>query len=76
MTCLQKLIAIVDPKEVFWIRYILEAYDNLYFMRTKEKHIALVEITHHRACQSEIIEIIKDLAPRIGLRGYFIEKRL
>jgi len=76
MAKLQKLMAIVDPKEVYWIRYILEAYDNLFFMRTKEKNIALIEISHHKACQNDIIEIIKDMGPRIGLKGYFIEKRL
>ncbi len=68
--CLKKMRIKVSPRNIFWIRYILEGYDNLYFQRTLDKQQGILEISFSYNCDGDLIDILNDLSEVIGLEYY------
>jgi len=57
----------VDRKQIAYLRFILESYDGLAFMRTLESRQALVEIAYPPSRSKDAQELISALRRETGM---------
>lgn len=56
----------IRPQAVFFLRFILEAYDNLYIMTTIDRDCGLVEIRHVAGSEKHLKDILTELTEITG----------
>lgn len=56
----------IRPQAVYFLRFILEAYDNLYIMTTIDRDCGLVEIRHATGSKNDLQDILTELTEIIG----------
>ncbi|MDD3553451.1 MAG: DUF4911 domain-containing protein [Deltaproteobacteria bacterium] len=56
----------IRPQAVYFLRFILEAYDNLYIMTTIDRDCGLVEIRHVTDSEKDLQDILKELTEITG----------
>lgn len=52
----------IDPRSVYFLRFILEAYDNLYIMTTIDRALGLVEIRYAAGAEQDLRKILTQLS--------------
>ena len=57
----------INPYAVFFVKYIIEAYDNLYQITTLDIETGLVEIKAAAGTCTQLVEILNSFAKRTGL---------
>jgi hypothetical protein len=58
----------LDRADVAWLRFLVEGYDGLLFLRTLDGREALVELAWSPCCEEEAEEVLAALAAGCGLR--------
>jgi hypothetical protein len=63
-----KRILRADRREICYIRYTLESYDGMAVVSTVDPCKALVEIRIAPGCEDMVVELLKDLAEKEGVK--------
>ncbi|MDA8161548.1 MAG: DUF4911 domain-containing protein [Desulfobacteraceae bacterium] len=69
---MRKIILRIEPSAVYFLRFILEGYDNMYMLSTIDQPEGLVRIIAADGSLDDLFEIIKSLGERI--RPVFIDQ--
>lgn len=56
----------IRPQAVYFLRFVLEAYDNLYIMTTIDRDCGLVEIRHVKGSEKDLQDILTELTEITG----------
>ena len=67
MNRLKRFILRIDPKAVYFLRFVLEGYDNLFVLSTVDRHIGLVEVHTTEGSIEDLLLILESLESEIGL---------
>ena len=60
--------AVVDAGQIHFVKFIVEAYDNLAIMSTVDRSIGLVEFRYPPEVDVEFNQLLDSLAERVFLR--------
>lgn len=64
---LKKFILQIEPSSVYFLRFILEGYDNMYMLSTLDQPKGLVRIIAAEGAQDDLMEILRSLDWKIKL---------
>ena len=67
MAELEKFTLRIDPSSVFFFRFILEGYDNMFMLSTVDPRAGLVEVRAAKDSVKDLLLILKSLKSIIGL---------
>ncbi|RPI52133.1 MAG: DUF4911 domain-containing protein [Deltaproteobacteria bacterium] len=67
MTELEKFTLRIDPSSVYFFRFILEGYDNMFLLSTVDQRIGLVEVRAAKGSVYDLLLILRSLKFIIGL---------
>lgn len=58
----------VDRRQISFVKFILEAYDNVAGMSTLDSRLAVVQITIAPGCETMVDGILDSIASEVALR--------
>jgi len=64
---LEKRYFIVSRKDISTMRFILESYDGLMFMRTIDAAAGVIEVGYHPSRRQDAEDLLQALAKEVGL---------
>ncbi|OPL12173.1 MAG: hypothetical protein AVO38_03855 [delta proteobacterium ML8_D] len=64
---LEKFTLRIDPSSVYFFRFILEGYDNMYLLSTVDPDEGLVEVRAVKGSIKDLFLVLKSLKTAIGL---------
>jgi len=64
---LEKRYYILSRKNIGYLRFILESYDGLLFMRTVDAKAGLIEVGYHPSRRDDALRLLQSLAEEVGL---------
>lgn len=64
---LEKLYFIVSRRDISYMRFILESYDGLLFMRTINAADGIIEVGFHPSRRKDALALLHSLAVEVGL---------
>jgi hypothetical protein len=67
MAELEKFILRIDPSSVYFFRFILEGYDNMFMLSTVDQRAGLVEVRAVKGSVNDLLLILRSLKSIIGL---------
>ena len=67
MIKLEKFTLRIDPSSVYFFRFILEGYDNMFMLSTVDQRIGLVEVRAVKGSAYDLLLILRSLKSIIGL---------
>ncbi len=67
MAELEKFTLRIDPSSVYFFRFILEGYDNMFVLSTVDPRAGLVEVRAVKGSVKDLLLILKSLKSIIGL---------
>lgn len=59
----------VRPREIYFLRFILEGYDGLAVVTTLQPEAGLVQISVAPGCEEDLEQILAGEKSRLGLRA-------
>ncbi|MGQ9498991.1 MAG: DUF4911 domain-containing protein [Dissulfurimicrobium sp.] len=62
---LKRFILRIEPSSVYFLRFILEGYDNMYMVSTLDQSKGLVRIISAHGAQDDLMEILESLKEKI-----------
>ena len=57
----------IDPSMVYFLRFILEGYDNLFVLSTIDRTEGLVKIHYVKSAENDLHSILEETGDFIGL---------
>jgi len=57
----------IDPSSVYFLKFILEGYDNLFFMSTLDPDRGVVSIRYAEGSRADLELLLGSMGERIGL---------
>ncbi|MCD6200020.1 MAG: DUF4911 domain-containing protein [Deltaproteobacteria bacterium] len=67
MAELEKFTLRIDPSSVYFFRFILEGYDNMFVLSTVDPRAGLVEVRAVKSSVKDLLLILKSFKSIIGL---------
>ena len=67
MAELEKFTLRIDPSSVYFFRFILEGYDNMFVLSTVDQRAGLVEVRAVKGSVKDLLLILRPLKSIIGL---------
>ena len=67
MAGLEKFTLRIAPSSVYFFRFILEGYDNMFMLSTLDQRAGLVEVQAARGSVKDLLLILRSLRSVIGL---------
>jgi hypothetical protein len=58
----------VDRKEISYLRWIIESYDGMAFLKTIDPHQALIELEISPGCEKIVLELLDHLRIHENIR--------
>ncbi len=58
----------IAPSMVYFLRFILEGYDNMFVLTTVDKAKGLVEIQYCQSVRQQLERILDEIGGEIGLK--------
>ncbi len=58
----------ITPSMVYFLRFILEGYDNMFVLTTVDKEKGLVEIQYCQSVRQQLERILDEIGGEIGLK--------
>ena len=65
---LRKVVLRMDPAQVYFLKFILEGYDNLFMLSTVDKKQGVMLLQAAEGTADELDRILDSLRERIGLK--------
>lgn len=69
MPGLERTVFQIPPSKVYLLKFILEGYDNLFFLSTLEPRRGLVQILSAKGTHGDLVQILQDLSMELGDDG-------
>ncbi|OGQ99514.1 MAG: hypothetical protein A2505_03530 [Deltaproteobacteria bacterium RIFOXYD12_FULL_55_16] len=69
-TCLASLRVRIDPEQIYFLKFILEAYDNLTIMSTVDRLEGVVELKYPPELGNEVRQLLQSMAQRLKLEDF------
>jgi hypothetical protein len=66
---LEKLYFVVSRKDISFMRFILESYDGLLFMRTIDAAAGVIEVGYHPSRRQDAEALLQSLTDEVGLKA-------
>jgi hypothetical protein len=66
-TSLAKLQFRIDPEQIYFLKFILEGYDNLTIMSTVDQGEGVVELKYPPELEEDVKGVLQSMAQRINL---------
>lgn len=60
----------IDPEQIYFLKFILEAYDNLAIMSTVDQREGVVELKYPAELEMDVKEVLCSMAQRIQLEDF------
>ncbi len=60
----------IDPEQIYFLKFILEAYDNLTIMSTVDRMEGLVELKYPPELEQDVLGIVRSMAQRLRLEEF------
>jgi len=57
----------MNPSRVYFLRFVLEGYDNLFVLSTIDRKEGLVEIQYVKSAEDDLCSVLTEIGPFIGL---------
>jgi len=64
---LEKLYYSVSRKDIGYLRFILESYDGLLFMRTIDAKAGLIEVGYHPSRRHDALDLLRSLTDEVKM---------
>lgn len=64
---LEKLYYIVSRRDIGYLRFILESYDGLLFMRTIDPSAGMIEVGFHPSRRHDALDLLRSLTDEVGM---------
>ena len=64
---IRRIVFRIDASRVYFLRFILEGYDNLFVLSTIDRTEGLVEIHYVKSAQDDLHSILEEIGDFIGL---------
>ena len=64
---LEKFTLRIDPSSVYFFRFILEGYDNLFVLSTVDQRAGLIDVLTVKGSVKDLLLILRSLKSIIGL---------
>lgn len=64
---MEKIVIKIDKNQIYYLRFILEGYDNLFVLSTLDKNNGIVEIEYVPSKKELLSLILNDIKEQIGL---------
>ena len=68
-TMINRFFFRIDPSKVYFLRFILEGYDNLFVLSTIDRQDGLVEVHYVESAMDDLCTILTEIGDFIGLRS-------
>lgn len=69
---LASLQILIAPDQIYFLKFILEAYDNLTIMSTVDRIDGVVELKYPPELEDEVIQLLMSMAQRLKLEDFNI----
>ncbi|MDG4476787.1 DUF4911 domain-containing protein [Thiovibrio frasassiensis] len=69
-TSLAKLQFRIDPEQIYFLKFILEAYDNLTIMSTVDQREGVVELKYPSELEEDVLGVVRSMAQRLRLEEF------
>ncbi|MFA7384119.1 MAG: DUF4911 domain-containing protein [Desulfurivibrionaceae bacterium] len=66
-TSLASIRVRIAPEQIYFLKFILEAYDNLTIMSTVDRVEGIVELKYPVELEQEVKGVLQSMAQRLGL---------
>ena len=60
----------IDPEQIYFLKFILEGYDNLTIMSTVDRVEGLVELKYPSELEQDVLGIVRSMAQRLRLEEF------
>ncbi len=57
----------IDPEQIYFLKFILEAYDNLTIMSTVDRAEGVMELKYPPELEQDVLGIVRSMAQRLRL---------
>ena len=57
----------IDPEQIYFLKFILEAYDNLTIMSTVDRIEGVMELKYPLELEEDVLGVLRSMAPRLKL---------
>jgi hypothetical protein len=65
--CLAILRIRIDPEQIYFLKFILEAYDNLAILTTVDRIEGVMELKYPAELEEDVKRVLQSLAQRLRL---------
>ncbi len=66
--------AIIDPRQIHYLRFILEAYEGLALVSTLDQKLGLVLLSIAPGCEEDVLSILQSESASLGFRPLTIQQ--
>ena len=57
----------IDPEQIYFLKFILEAYDNLTIMSTVDRIEGVMELKYPLELEEDVLGVLRSMAQRLRL---------
>jgi hypothetical protein len=68
--CLAILRIRIDPEQIYFLKFILEAYDNLAILTTVDRIEGVMELKYPAELEEDVKRVLQSLAQRLRLEEF------
>ena len=60
----------IDPEQIYFLKFILEAYDNLTIMSTVDRIEGVMELKYPLELDEDVLGVLRSMAQRLRLEEF------
>jgi len=60
----------IDPEQIYFLKFILEGYDNLTIMSTVDQREGVVELKYPSELEEDVRGVLRSMAERLKLEEF------
>jgi len=60
----------IDPEQIYFLKFILEAYDNLTIMSTVDRTDGVMELKYPPELEQDVLGVVRSMAQRLRLEEF------
>ena len=60
----------IDPEQIYFLKFILEAYDNLTIMSTVDRIEGVMELKYPLELEEDVLGVLRSMAQRLRLEEF------
>ena len=68
--CLATMRIRINPEQIYFLKFILEAYDNLTIMSTVDRIEGVMELKYPLELEEDVLGVLRSMAQRLRLEEF------